>query len=115
MHTQAGDYISPETLGPYTDFEVPNWPHELVGSFHTYINIHATCIQTYMHACMHTQAGDYISPETLGPYTDFEVPNWPHELVGGFLAILIVFRTNQAYERYVYMCVCMCMLVYMCL
>mmetsp|Transcript_51750 Transcript_51750/g.121501 ORF Transcript_51750/g.121501 Transcript_51750/m.121501 type:complete len:589 (+) Transcript_51750:242-2008(+) len=30
----------------------------------------------------------------------FEVPGWPHELVGGFLAILLVFRTDQAYERF---------------
>ncbi|EKX42977.1 hypothetical protein GUITHDRAFT_163984 [Guillardia theta CCMP2712] len=25
---------------------------------------------------------------------------WPHELVGGFLAILLVFRTDQAYDRF---------------
>jgi hypothetical protein len=30
----------------------------------------------------------------------FEVPGWPHELVGGFLAILLVFRTDQAYGRF---------------
>lgn len=28
------------------------------------------------------------------------VPTWPHEAVGGFLAILLVFRTDQAYERF---------------
>ncbi|KAJ1632582.1 Bestrophin, RFP-TM, chloride channel-domain-containing protein [Pavlovales sp. CCMP2436] len=28
------------------------------------------------------------------------VPTWPHESVGGFLAILLVFRTDQAYERF---------------
>eukprot|EP00281_Chroomonas_sp_CCMP1168_P027219 CAMPEP_0206249278 /NCGR_PEP_ID=MMETSP0047_2-20121206/20822_1 /ASSEMBLY_ACC=CAM_ASM_000192 /TAXON_ID=195065 /ORGANISM="Chroomonas mesostigmatica_cf, Strain CCMP1168" /LENGTH=576 /DNA_ID=CAMNT_0053674987 /DNA_START=1 /DNA_END=1728 /DNA_ORIENTATION=+ len=44
--------------------------------------------------------GDFIAPDVVGKYTDFQVPNWPHELVGGFLAILIVFRTNQAYERF---------------
>jgi len=33
-------------------------------------------------------------------FTDFEIPGWPHELVGGFLAILLVFRTDQAYERF---------------
>ena len=26
------------------------------------------------------------------------VPAWPHELVGGFLSILLVFRTDQAYQ-----------------
>ena len=31
---------------------------------------------------------------------DFEIPGWPHELVGGFLAILLVFRTDQAYDRF---------------
>lgn len=30
----------------------------------------------------------------------FMVPGWPHELVGGFLAILLVFRTDQAYQRF---------------
>ena len=30
----------------------------------------------------------------------FEVPGWPHELVGGFLGILLVFRTDQAYGRF---------------
>lgn len=30
----------------------------------------------------------------------FQVPGWPHELVGGFLAILLVFRTDQAYGRF---------------
>ena len=40
-------------------------------------------------------------PESgLGFLTDFEIPGWPHELVGGFLSILLVFRTDQAYDRY---------------
>lgn len=43
--------------------------------------------------------GDFVAPAVVGPYTSFQVPNWPHELVGGFLAVLVVFRTNQAYER----------------
>ena len=29
-----------------------------------------------------------------------QVPSWPHELIGGFLSILLVFRTDQAYQRF---------------
>jgi len=32
--------------------------------------------------------------------TEFEIPGWPHELIGGFLSILLVFRTDQAYDRF---------------
>ena len=32
--------------------------------------------------------------------TRFDVPGWPFELVGGFLSILVVFRTDQAYGRF---------------
>jgi hypothetical protein len=32
-------------------------------------------------------------------FRQFAVPGWPHELVGGFLSILLVFRTDQAYDR----------------
>jgi hypothetical protein len=37
---------------------------------------------------------DWMIPERI------EVPAWPHELIGGFLSILLVFRTDQAYERF---------------
>lgn len=40
------------------------------------------------------------SPEGSWWLEVFQVPGWPHELVGGFLAILLVFRTDQAYERF---------------
>ena len=40
------------------------------------------------------------SPEGSWWLEFFEVPGWPHELVGGFLAILLVFRTDQAYGRF---------------
>lgn len=29
-----------------------------------------------------------------------QIPSWPHEAVGSFLAILLVFRTDQAYQRF---------------
>jgi len=29
-----------------------------------------------------------------------QVPSWPHEIIGGFLSILLVFRTDQAYQRF---------------
>src|SRR6056300_1705292 len=41
-----------------------------------------------------------ISPQEWGVTEAFRVPGWPHELVGGFLAILLVFRTDQAYQRF---------------
>ena len=44
--------------------------------------------------------GERYPESGLGWFTDFEIPGWPHELVGGFLSILLVFRTDQAYERY---------------
>jgi predicted membrane chloride channel (bestrophin family) len=40
------------------------------------------------------------SPEGSWWLEFFQVPGWPHELVGGFLAILLVFRTDQAYGRF---------------
>ena len=40
------------------------------------------------------------SPEGSWWLELFQVPGWPHELVGGFLAILLVFRTDQAYGRF---------------
>ena len=40
------------------------------------------------------------SPEGSWWLEVFQVPGWPHELVGGFLAILLVFRTDQAYGRF---------------
>jgi putative membrane protein len=40
------------------------------------------------------------SPENSWWLEIFQVPGWPHELVGGFLAILLVFRTDQAYGRF---------------
>jgi len=40
------------------------------------------------------------SPEGSWWLEVFKVPGWPHELVGGFLAILLVFRTDQAYGRF---------------
>ena len=44
--------------------------------------------------------GDRYPESALGIFTDFEIPGWPHEIVGGFLAILLVFRTDQAYDRF---------------
>jgi len=44
------------------------------------------------------QVGDRT--DTLGDLTVFLLPGWPHELVGGFLSILLVFRTDQAYDRF---------------
>uniref|UniRef100_A0A7S0EUR0 EF-hand domain-containing protein n=1 Tax=Hanusia phi TaxID=3032 RepID=A0A7S0EUR0_9CRYP len=41
-----------------------------------------------------------FSPQEWKISDIFEVPGWPHELVGGFLAILLVFRTDQAYDRF---------------
>jgi len=38
--------------------------------------------------------------EDLEAFTTFDLPGWPHELVGGFLSILLVFRTDQAYGRF---------------
>jgi hypothetical protein len=50
-HTQAGDYISPETLESYTDFEVSNWPLSWLEAFiHIYIYAQPTYIHTYIHA-----------------------------------------------------------------
>jgi hypothetical protein len=43
--------------------------------------------------------GDVLAPEAWD-VTQFRVPGWPHELVGGFLSILVVFRTDQAYGRF---------------
>ena len=43
--------------------------------------------------------GSELAPETW-EVAQFRVPGWPHELVGGFLSILVVFRTDQAYGRY---------------
>ena len=40
-----------------------------------------------------------LAPEELGILMQFTIPGWPHELVGGFLSILLVFRTDQAYDR----------------
>ncbi|EKX39214.1 hypothetical protein GUITHDRAFT_76565 [Guillardia theta CCMP2712] len=44
--------------------------------------------------------GDYLAPPSWGSFTQFTVPGWPHELVGAFLSILLVFRTDQAYDRF---------------
>ena len=44
--------------------------------------------------------GSRYPDSDMGFLTDFKIPGWPHELVGGFLAILLVFRTDQAYDRF---------------
>jgi len=41
-----------------------------------------------------------LAPKEWEVFSAFNVPGWPHELVGGFLAILLVFRTDQAYQRF---------------
>ena len=41
-----------------------------------------------------------LSPPEWGVQERISVPAWPHELVGGFLSILLVFRTDQAYQRF---------------
>tara|TARA_B100001758_G_C17805059_1_gene301580 strand:- start:3 stop:464 length:462 start_codon:yes stop_codon:yes gene_type:complete len=41
-----------------------------------------------------------LSPSEWGVQERISVPAWPHELVGGFLSILLVFRTDQAYQRF---------------
>jgi putative membrane protein len=35
-----------------------------------------------------------------GPYLDFEIPETAHALLGGALALLLVFRTNSSYDRF---------------
>jgi hypothetical protein len=41
-----------------------------------------------------------VSPAEWHVDEVIRVPAWPHELVGGFLSILLVFRTDQAYQRF---------------
>lgn len=41
-----------------------------------------------------------IAPEEAHLKEVFLVPEWPFELIGGFLSILLVFRTDQSYERF---------------
>ena len=41
-----------------------------------------------------------LSPTDWMVSERIEVPAWPHTLIGGFLSILIVFRTDQAYGRF---------------
>ncbi|EKX41811.1 hypothetical protein GUITHDRAFT_112228 [Guillardia theta CCMP2712] len=41
-----------------------------------------------------------FSPDDWHVHEVLKVPEWPHELVGGFLSILLVFRTDQAYQRF---------------
>jgi ion channel-forming bestrophin family protein len=40
------------------------------------------------------------SPQEWHVQDRLALPAWPHELVGGFLSILLVFRTDQAYQRF---------------
>ena len=40
------------------------------------------------------------APQDWGLREALAAPAWPHELVGGFLSILLVFRTDQAYQRF---------------
>lgn len=82
-----------------------NWAKELLTSFSSRILARVSFRLTitmawasYVTAVI--TAGDFIAPAEWGSLTQFEVPGWPHELIGGFLAILLVFRTNQSYERY---------------
>jgi len=41
-----------------------------------------------------------LAPEDWGLDKTVHVASWPVELVGGFLSILLVFRTDQAYQRF---------------
>jgi hypothetical protein len=41
-----------------------------------------------------------LSPADWQVEQMIRVPSWPHELIGGFLSILLVFRTDQAYQRF---------------
>jgi hypothetical protein len=77
-----------------------NWAKELITTFSSRIlariSFRLTIVMawaSYVTAVI--TAGDFIAPPEWGSLTQFEVPGWPHELIGGFLAILLVFRTDQ--------------------
>ena len=86
-----------------TDRSRPDWVRELVTTFNSrvldrIINRMGFTVAWASYVTALITWGDNLAPTEWGGFTQFTVPGWPHELVGGFLSILLVFRTDQVTE-----------------
>jgi hypothetical protein len=106
LRTDDG-FLVTEVTTRFGDLGVPsrsNWVRDLLTTFSSSVLSRisqrltlTTAWSAYIAAVI--LYGDQIAPEAWD-VTQFRVPGWPHELVGGFLSILVVFRTDQAYGRF---------------